>query len=114
MTVVLEARSRVGGKTWSVSHEYGNGVGVADLGGEWLNQTTQPRVYWLAEKLGLEFNDVKVQGDSTLESFNHEMIRHAYGEQAVVSASLPGRSPELLESGSREAEEVTKRLRPMC
>ncbi|EFR02785.1 amine oxidase [Nannizzia gypsea CBS 118893] len=83
-TVVLEARSRVGGKTWSVSHEHRNGVGVADLGGEWLNQTTQPRVYQLAEKLGLEFNDVNVQGDSILESFNHEMIRHAYGEQAVL------------------------------
>ncbi|KAF2717193.1 amine oxidase [Polychaeton citri CBS 116435] len=81
-SVVLEARARVGGKTLSIRN--GDGVGIADLGAEWLNDTTQPRVYKLAEKLGLEFNEVKVQGESVLQGFENELFRHEYGQQAPL------------------------------
>jgi monoamine oxidase len=40
--VVREARDRVGGK------------GVVDLGAAWLNEVTQPQIYTLAKKYGIE------------------------------------------------------------
>lgn len=49
-TVVLEARDRVGGRTWSKS--VGEGV-VIDMGGQWIGPVQQ-RVTALAEELGLE------------------------------------------------------------
>ncbi|KAK6835343.1 hypothetical protein RU639_002255 [Aspergillus parasiticus] len=83
-TVVLEARSRIGGKTWSIPAGP-NGNSVADLGAEWLNDTTQPHVYQLARSLGLEFTEVQVKGDAVLHLKRNEVdetvIRHPYGEQ---------------------------------
>ena len=87
-TVVLEARSRIGGKTWSIADK--DGAGVADLGAEWLNDTTQPQVYQLALKLGLEFAEVKVQGEAVLQGLDRALIRHPYGEQAPVSCNYSG------------------------
>ncbi|KAE8375256.1 amine oxidase [Aspergillus bertholletiae] len=86
-TVLLEARSRVGGKTWSIPAG-SDGLGVADLGAEWLNDTTQPHVYRLAQDLGLEFAQVRVEGDAVLqlngEGCDNAVIRHPYGEQAPL------------------------------
>ena len=42
-TVVIEARNRVGGKIWSVP--LASGRGYAELGGAWINDTLQPRVW---------------------------------------------------------------------
>lgn len=50
--VVLEARSRVGGRTWST--QTSSGSGVVDLGAAWINDTNQSRMIDLARKLGLE------------------------------------------------------------
>lgn len=104
-TVVLEARSRVGGKTLSVPNE--NAAGIADLGAEWLNDTTQPLVYQLAEKLGLEFNQVKVQGQSILQGLDRGLIRHEYGEQAPLPGGeeeAVGRIKQLFEDESRKID----------
>ncbi|KAI1157772.1 amine oxidase [Nemania serpens] len=104
-TVVLEARSRVGGKTWSVSNE--NAAGIADLGAEWLNDTTQPLVYQLAKRLGCDFNEVKVQGESILQGLDRELIRHEYGEQAPLPGGeemVVGRIKQLFEDESRKID----------
>lgn len=82
-TLVLEARSRVGGMTLTVAGKHGSGV--SDLGAEWLNDTTQPHVYQLALKLGLEVSEVKVSGDAIFQGPDNGTVRHAYGEQAPVS-----------------------------
>ncbi|KAL4738193.1 amine oxidase [Aspergillus similis] len=88
-TVVLEARSRIGGKTWSIPAGP-SGLGVADLGAEWLNDTTQPHVYQLAQALGLDLAEVQVEGDAVLQLSNGDeedhavVIRHPYGEQAPL------------------------------
>lgn len=82
-TLVLEARSRVGGMTWTVTGK--DGSGISDLGAEWLNDTTQPHVYQLALKLGLEVSEVKVSGDAIFQGLDNGTVRHAYGEQAPVS-----------------------------
>lgn len=50
--VVLEARPRVGGRTWST--QTSSGSGVVDLGAAWINDTNQSRMIDLARKLCLE------------------------------------------------------------
>ena len=48
---VLEAKDRVGGKTWSVSNGRG---GTIDVGAAWINDTTQRRMYVLAQKFRID------------------------------------------------------------
>lgn len=48
---VVEARDRVGGKSWTVP--LSNGRGVADLGAAWVNDTLQPRVWSYINRFGL-------------------------------------------------------------
>ncbi|KAL2682300.1 hypothetical protein Neosp_006750 [[Neocosmospora] mangrovei] len=49
--VVLEARDRVGGKTWSIQRP--DGMGVQELGAAWLNDTNQSHVWDYCRKFGL-------------------------------------------------------------
>lgn len=51
-SVVVEARDRVGGKTWSV--EPIGSRKVVDVGAAWINDTNQAKVHALTKKLGLE------------------------------------------------------------
>lgn len=55
--IVVEARNRVGGKSWSVP--LSNGRGVADLGAAWINDTLQPRVWSYLTRFGLQHTVVK-------------------------------------------------------
>lgn len=59
--VVLEAKDRVGGKTQAVNMDHG--PGVLDIGGAWINDTTQPKMYALFQKFGFEALPQRVQGD---------------------------------------------------
>lgn len=59
--VVLEAKDRVGGKTQAVNMDHG--PGVLDIGGAWINDTTQPRMYALFQKFGFEALPQRVEGD---------------------------------------------------
>lgn len=59
-TVVMEARDRVGGRTWSKS--VGDGV-VIDLGGQWIGPL-QERITALTEELGLETFVTYSEGDT--------------------------------------------------
>ena len=58
--LVLEARDRVGGKT----HSKPAGQGITESGATWINNTTQPKVYALTQKFGL---DTIVQQTAGLE-----------------------------------------------
>lgn len=49
---VVEAKDRVGGKTFSVPVEHSNGV--LDLGAAWINDRTHHKMYSLFQKFGLE------------------------------------------------------------
>jgi monoamine oxidase len=60
--VVLEARERVGGRTWSTQI----GEGVFDLGGQWLGPT-QRRAYRLAKDLGSQTFPTFCQGKKILD-----------------------------------------------
>ncbi|KAF2454475.1 putative mao-B [Lineolata rhizophorae] len=63
--LVLEARDRVGGKTWSMP--CANGRAVVDLGAAWINDVNQPRALALARKLGLEMVEQNIKGDCMME-----------------------------------------------
>ncbi|KPM35396.1 hypothetical protein AK830_g11178 [Neonectria ditissima] len=76
--VVLEARDRVGGKTWSQTMEGGNGV--VDLGAAWINDVSQSKVYALANRYGAELIEQNTQGNVALQDFDGRCSAFAYGD----------------------------------
>ncbi|KAJ6189023.1 hypothetical protein N7519_003931 [Penicillium mononematosum] len=75
--VVVEARDRVGGKTYSVD-PLGDGRKV-DLGGAWINDTNQSEIYKLAQTLNLELVVQRSDGDAIFEDLNGGLRRAGYG-----------------------------------
>ena len=63
--IVLEARDRVGGKTWTVPTA--NGKGVLDLGATWINDSNQSKMWALGQKLDLEYIVQHARGDTVLQ-----------------------------------------------
>ncbi|KAM5349072.1 hypothetical protein ACJ41O_008895 [Fusarium nematophilum] len=86
--VVVEARDRVGGKSWTVP--LANGKGNADLGAAWVNDQLQPRVWSYIQRFGLEDQIVKqrlghtavmVDADGTRGEFPHGIIQFSPEEK---------------------------------
>lgn len=77
-TLVLEARDRVGGKTWSVPGA--NGKGMVELGGAWLNDTNQSHIYALARRLKLDLIQQITTGDCVMHDLDGSMHKFVYGE----------------------------------
>lgn len=75
--IVLEARDRVGGKTWSID-ALGKGAGV-DVGAAWINDTNQSRIYALAEKFGLKTVVQNTKGSVIQEDFDGSTSLYPYG-----------------------------------
>ncbi|KAJ9130767.1 Amine oxidase [Pleurostoma richardsiae] len=71
--VVVEARDRVGGKTWTVP--VNGGKGAMDVGAAWINSVNQSRMWALAQRFGLETVEQNVRGDA----MSHEVGRFSYG-----------------------------------
>jgi len=86
--LVLEARDRVGGKTWS--HEL-NG-GIVDMGAAWMNDTNQSRVYALVKRFGLETIVQNTEGGVVMHDLDGGSHVFGYGAVPVVcpSDSLQG------------------------
>ncbi|KAH2754026.1 hypothetical protein KXW10_003775 [Aspergillus fumigatus] len=76
--VVLEARDRVGGKTWSTPLK--DGKGVIDLGAAWINDTNQSKVYALAKRYGVELIEQNTQGNAVLQDADGNCSPFPYGE----------------------------------
>lgn len=76
--VVLEARDRVGGKTWSFQNK--DGKGIVDLGAAWINDTNQSKVYALAQRYGVELIEQNTQGNVAMQDFDGNCSPFAYGE----------------------------------
>lgn len=83
--VVLEARDRVGGKTWSVD-PLGQGKFV-DVGAAWINDTNQGQIYALAKDLGLELVVQNTKGSIIQEDLSGGVGLFEYG-------GTPKHSPE--------------------
>ncbi|CZR59697.1 related to amine oxidase [flavin-containing] B [Phialocephala subalpina] len=65
--LVLEARDRVGGKTWSKNTD---GRSKVDVGAAWINDSNQSRMWGMAQKYGLETVVQNTVGDCILYEEN--------------------------------------------
>lgn len=84
--IILEARDRVGGKTWS--QELSDGKGIVELGAAWINDTNQTQVYALAKKYNAEFIEQNTVGDCAIQDAESGIERFVYGELPPVSFSI--------------------------
>ncbi|SPO07040.1 related to amine oxidase [Cephalotrichum gorgonifer] len=93
--VVVEARDRVGGKSWTVP--LANGRGVADLGAAWVNDNLQPRIWSYIKKFGLESKIVK-------QRLGHKaVLLNGNGKRMEF---LQGTTPEFSPEEKRSLEKV--------
>lgn len=76
--VVLEARDRVGGKTWS--EPLAQGHGVIDLGAAWINDSNQSRMIALARRFGADLIEQNTTGRCVLQDFEGQCSEFPYGE----------------------------------
>ena len=75
--IILEAKSRVGGKTHSITPS--SGKGALDVGAAWINDTTQPNIYGLFKGLGLNGLVQRMDGDEVIAGEGVGMQRVPYG-----------------------------------
>lgn len=73
---VLEARDRVGGKTWSQPAQ----GSVCDVGAAWINDTNQSRMIALAQRFGLETVQQNTQGSIVCDAGIGSHKTHPYGK----------------------------------
>jgi monoamine oxidase len=81
--LVVEARDRVGGKTWSVD-PLGQDKFV-DLGAAWINDTNQSHIYDLVKMLGLYTASQNVAGNVVQEDITGEVSTYPYGSTPKVN-----------------------------
>ncbi|KAF9878306.1 flavin containing amine oxidoreductase [Colletotrichum karsti] len=77
--ILLEARDRVGGKTWSEPLQQGQ-PGVVDLGAAWINDTNQHRMYVLAKEFDAELIEQNTDGNVVMQGFDGKCSPFPYGE----------------------------------
>ena len=80
---ILEARNRVGGRTWSQKQTTG---GVIDVGAAWINDTNQSKMIALARQFNAELVEQNTTGNVILES--DELKEFPYGELPGVSLAV--------------------------
>ncbi|KAL4814640.1 hypothetical protein BDW67DRAFT_186439 [Aspergillus spinulosporus] len=79
--IILEARDRVGGKTWSQPIPGANsGYGMIDLGAAWMNDVNQSKVYALAKRFGAEILEQNTIGLCVLQDAEGVCSTFEYGE----------------------------------
>ncbi|KAJ9608974.1 hypothetical protein H2200_006745 [Cladophialophora chaetospira] len=76
--LVVEARDRVGGKTYSVDPLGENKY--VDLGAAWINDTNQSHIYALAMSLGLDMIVQNTTGHVIQEDIGGQLSSYAYGD----------------------------------
>lgn len=84
-TAVVEARGRVGGKVWSVP--LASDRGCAELGGAWINDSLQPRVWSYVQKFGLEVVKQRLEGTAIIQDSPNQRLEFPFGTTPDVSSS---------------------------
>ncbi|KAJ5739729.1 hypothetical protein N7533_012513 [Penicillium manginii] len=74
---VVEARDRVGGKIWSVP--LASERGCAELGGAWINDSLQPRVWKYAQHFGLKVVKQRLEGTAIMQESENERFEFPFG-----------------------------------
>jgi monoamine oxidase len=82
---VVEARDRVGGKSWTVPMS--NGRGNADLGAAWVNDKLQRRVWSYIEQFGLVDQIVKQRLGSTAVMIDEDGTRSEFPQGIAPDVS---------------------------
>lgn len=80
--IVLEARDRVGGRTWSLRDE--TGVVKGELGAAWINDTNQSCMWSLAQDLGLHTIMQNTHGDVVVQDLGGKLVKFPYGDVPKV------------------------------
>ncbi|XP_033630696.1 probable flavin-containing monoamine oxidase A isoform X1 [Asterias rubens] len=86
--LVLDAKDRVGGRTFSTEMKGASGKDTWDLGGQWVG-STQYHLLWLLEELGLEKYPQYTTGRKQMLLGNNKGIR-------TYKSSIPSLSPMAL------------------
>lgn len=73
---VLEARDRVGGKTWS-KPVHGS---ICDVGAAWINDTNQSKMFALAQRYGLDLVEQDTKGNIIVDDGVGKLKTHPYGQ----------------------------------
>ncbi|UNI18406.1 Monoamine oxidase [Purpureocillium takamizusanense] len=84
---VVEARDRVGGKTWSSDRT--DAGKFVDLGAAWINDTNQSEIFRLVQTLGLETVEQNTTGSVIQEDTDGTISQFQYGglPQRLVEAN---------------------------
>lgn len=77
------ARGRVGGKTWSTVPK--GCPGKVEYGAAWINNENQPRVFGLANELGIDLIPQDIEGEVVVQGSRS----FRYGDLPSVSQILP-------------------------
>lgn len=71
--IVLEAKGRVGGRSWT--YPLKSGPGRVELGATWINAKTQPKVYNLVKHFGLKTVEQYTTGEGIYQSSDGTVFR---------------------------------------
>lgn len=74
-TVLLEAKHRVGGRSRTQRLRTGGPGAVVEMGATWINKTTQPTVYGLVQRFGLETAEQYTEGYTIFEMGEGRVVR---------------------------------------
>src|SRR5689334_12809545 len=74
---IVEARDRVGGKTWSVP--LASGRGFADLGAAWVNNNTQKRIARYMKQFNLTTVEQRLTGTAVMQLSDKERLEFPFG-----------------------------------
>ena len=83
---VVEARDRVGGKIWSAP--LASGRGCVELGGAWVNDSLQPRVWAYAKQFDLKVVKQRLEGIAIMQESENERSEFPFGVTPDVSITL--------------------------
>jgi monoamine oxidase len=84
--LILEARSRVGGKT--LSRDFSNGV--SDMGAAWINSTNQSHMYALARRFNLETIEQNTSGNILMHDLDGSAHSFPYGQVPAKEVEVGG------------------------
>lgn len=80
----VEARDRVGGKIWSVP--LASGRGYAELGGAWINDSLQPRVWAYVQRFDLQVVKQRLEGTAVMQESENDRLEFPFGVTPDVSS----------------------------
>ena len=101
---VVEARNRIGGKSWSVPIQ--SGKGVVDMGAAWVNMESQKSISKLIQEFRISTISQNIKGKVVHKDRSGKVTTHDYG-------ALPSLASELVDdiTGLRDlVEELTNRV----